>query len=181
MSSPKATLHMLYIQCGKQPKYETTPVFASKENRNGVDGEGNTDYDGNGTGHDSNEVMMMMMMVSAPFLVKPQKIGYSCTLLLPDRPPIISGVFSKKKEAEQDAAQKALQQVLVYYIVFKKTGFLSVHLHLILTYFCVLQGLLFVVIVCGIHKSVFFYYAFCLLLSLNLRHLCHSPEFHSIF
>jgi hypothetical protein len=106
---------MLYIQCGKQPKYETTPVFASKENRNGVgvgEGEGNRDDDSNGTAHDSNEVtMMMMMMVSAPFLVKPQKIGYSCTLFLPDRPPIISGVFSKKKEAEQDAAQKALQQV----------------------------------------------------------------------
>ena len=102
MTSPKATLHMLYIQCEKQPKYETKEIFASQENKHG---------DGNGNSESNNEMVMMMMMVSAPFLVKPQKIGYSCTLFLPDLPPVISDVFSRKKEAEQDASHKALKQV----------------------------------------------------------------------
>lgn len=90
MSSPKASLHMLYAHSEKQPKYETKPVLAAKESAD------------NG------------LVVSAAFLVKPlslQQSGYSCTLFLPDYPPVVSDVFPKKKEAEQDAAKKALEQM----------------------------------------------------------------------
>lgn len=93
MSSPKASLHSLYLNSEQQPRYETISVPAEKESpKNGS-------------------------VVSAAFLVKPlslQQGGFRCTLYVPSYPPVISEVFSRKKEAEQDAARKALEQVTIY-------------------------------------------------------------------
>ncbi|KAI5080706.1 hypothetical protein GOP47_0003889 [Adiantum capillus-veneris] len=87
MSSPKATLHMLYVHSEQQPRYETVSVLAEKESPNNS---------------------------STAFLVKPLSLqlgGFRCTLFVPNCLPVVSEVFPKKKEAEQDAAKKALEQM----------------------------------------------------------------------
>lgn len=89
MSSPKARLHLLYLKCETQPRYETVPAASQGSSDNSV-------------------------VASAAFYVKSscsQQSGFRCTLYLPDCPAVVSDVFPKKKEAEQDAAKKALEQM----------------------------------------------------------------------
>ena len=57
---------MLYIQCEKQPKYETKEIFASQENKHG---------DGNGNSESNNEMVMMMMMSGKDWTAIVMKCG----------------------------------------------------------------------------------------------------------
>ncbi|KAH7352198.1 hypothetical protein KP509_19G034000 [Ceratopteris richardii] len=87
MSSPKATLHKLYLHSEQQPRYETVSVLV---NRTPSD-------DASGT------------ILVRPLALQPG--GFRCTLFVPNCLPVTSDVFPRKREAEQDAAKKALEQM----------------------------------------------------------------------
>jgi hypothetical protein len=90
MSTPKAKLHQVYANTGKRCVYETRAV-AVEQAAPVVSPDGLLDFTG----------------------IKEERPTFECTLRLPDGSTFLSGSFSRKKDAEQEAARLALQQVLL--------------------------------------------------------------------
>jgi hypothetical protein len=90
MSTPKAKLHQVYANTGKRCVYETRAVVVEQA-APVVSPDGLLDFTG----------------------IKEERPTFECTLHLPDGSTFLSGSFSRKKDAEQEAARLALQQVLL--------------------------------------------------------------------
>jgi hypothetical protein len=90
MSTPKAKLHQVYANTGKRCVYETRAVVVEQA-APVVSPDGLLDFRG----------------------IKEERPTFECTLHLPDGSTFLSGSFSRKKDAEQEAARLALQQVLL--------------------------------------------------------------------
>jgi hypothetical protein len=90
MSTPKAKLHQVYANTGKRCVYETRAVVVEQA-APVVSPDGLLDFTG----------------------VKEERPTFECTLHLPDGSTFLSGSFSRKKDAEQEAARLALQKVLL--------------------------------------------------------------------
>ncbi|KAJ7565456.1 hypothetical protein O6H91_02G061700 [Diphasiastrum complanatum] len=102
MTTPKAKLHQLYSNSESKPRYVTEAVLLDTSDQFSAAAAGG----GGGGGGVS---------VSQIFATSAQP-SFFCTLHLPDGTSVVSETCRRKKDAEQDAAQKALTQVHSAYL-----------------------------------------------------------------